>query len=317
MKNLFFTNGDALPILGLGTWKSQPGEVRKAVFWAIKSGYRHLDCASIYQNEKEVGQGIADAMAEGLVKRHELFVTSKLWNSSHRYEDVHPALEKTLTDLRLDYLDLYLVHWPISYKPGVVFATQREEYYTYQDVPLSQTWEAMQVQKESGLTKHIGVSNFNQAKLKELLAMSGEHPEMNQIEMHPFLPQENLVSFCRQHQILLTAYSPLGSPDSRAERHQNDPKLLTNPIVEEIAQKHQVTCGQILLAWSIQRGIAVIPKSVNPQRIQENLEAASLALSKEDLDKLNHIGITHRFVDGTFFTGSNSPYTQSDLWDMV
>lgn len=317
MKNLFFTNGDALPILGLGTWKSQPGEVRKAVFWAIKSGYRHLDCASIYQNEKEVGQGIADAMAEGLVKRHELFVTSKLWNSSHRYEDVHPALEKTLTDLRLDYLDLYLVHWPISYKPGVVFATQREEYYTYQDVPLSQTWEAMQVQKESGLTKHIGVSNFNQAKLKELLAMSGEHPEMNQIEMHPFLPQENLVSFCRQHQILLTAYSPLGSPDSRAERHQNDPKLLKNPIVEEIAQKHQVTCGQILLAWSIQRGIAVIPKSVNPQRIQENLEAASLALSKEDLDKLNHIGITHRFVDGTFFTGSNSPYTQSDLWDMV
>jgi alcohol dehydrogenase (NADP+) len=317
MKNLFFTNGDALPILGLGTWKSQPGEVRKAVFWAIKSGYRHLDCASIYQNEKEVGQGIADAIAEGLVKRNELFVTSKLWNSSHRYEDVHPALEKTLTDLRLDYLDLYLVHWPISYKPGVVFATQREEYYTYQDVPLSQTWEAMQVQKQSGLAKHIGVSNFNQAKLKELLAMSGEHPEMNQIEMHPFLPQENLVSFCRQHQILLTAYSPLGSPDSRAERHQNDPKLLTNPIVEEIAQKHQVTCGQILLAWSIQRGIAVIPKSVNPQRIQENLEAASLALSKEDLDKLNHIGITHRFVDGTFFTGSNSPYTQSDLWDMV
>jgi len=317
MKNLFFTNGDALPILGLGTWKSQPGEVRKAVFWAIKSGYRHLDCASIYQNEKEVGQGIADAMAEGLVKRHELFVTSKLWNSSHRYEDVHPALEKTLTDLRLDYLDLYLVHWPISYKPGVVFATQREEYYTYQDVPLSQTWEAMQVQKQSGLAKHIGVSNFNQAKLKELLAMSGEHPEMNQIEMHPFLPQENLVSFCRQHQILLTAYSPLGSPDSRTERHQNDPKLLTNPIVEEIAQKHQVTCGQILLAWSIQRGIAVIPKSVNPQRIQENLEAASLTLSKEDLGKLNHIGVTHRFVDGTFFTGSNSPYTQSDLWDMV
>jgi len=317
MKNLFFTNGDALPILGLGTWKSQPGEVRKAVFWAIKSGYRHLDCASIYQNEKEVGQGIADALAEGLVKRNELFVTSKLWNSSHRYEDVHPALEKSLTDLRLDYLDLYLVHWPISYKPGVVFATQREEYYTYQDVPLSQTWEAMQVQKQSGLAKHIGVSNFNQAKLKELLAMNGEHPEMNQIEMHPFLPQENLVSFCRQHQILLTAYSPLGSPDSRAERHQNDPKLLTNPIVEEIAQKHQVTCGQILLTWSMQRGIAVIPKSVNPQRIQENFEAANLTLSTEDLEKLNHIGVSHRFVDGTFFTGSNSPYTQSDLWDMV
>jgi alcohol dehydrogenase (NADP+) len=315
MKNLIFRNGDNLPILGLGTWKSKPGEVRQAVYWAIEAGYRHIDCAAIYQNEREVGQGIADAMADGLVKRKDLFITSKLWNDSHRHEDVKPALEKSLSDLRLDQLDLYLVHWPIAFKPGIGFATHREEFYTYQDVPLTQTWEAMQEQKASGLTKHIGVSNFNQGKLKELLAMGGETPEMNQVEMHPFLPQEKLVNFCREHGILITAYSPLGSPDSRAERHRNDPKLLENPAVAEIAQKHKASVGQALIAWSISRDIAVIPKSVNKDRIIENLKAADLHLDQQDLDQFASIEVNHRFVDGSFFTGPQSPYRLTDLWD--
>jgi alcohol dehydrogenase (NADP+) len=315
MKNLIFRNGDKLPILGLGTWKSKPGEVRKAVYWAIETGYRHIDCASIYQNEREVGQGIADAMSDGLVKRQELFVTSKLWNDSHRYEDVKPALEKSLSDLRLDVLDLYLVHWPIAFKSGVGFAAHREEFYTYNDVPLSQTWEAMQEQKASGLVKHIGVSNFNQNKLKEIIDFGGERPEMNQVEMHPFLPQENLVKFCAANEILLTAYSPLGSPDSRAERHKNDPLLLENPTVVQIAQRHQVSVGQVLIAYSISRGIAVIPKSVNQARIIENFKAADLHLGQNDLDELANIGVLHRFVDGSLFTGPQSPYKSTDLWD--
>jgi alcohol dehydrogenase (NADP+) len=224
-------------------------------------------------------------------------------------------LEKTLDDLRLDYVDLYLVHWPIAYKPGVGFATQREEYYTYQDVPLSQTWEAMQDQNKNGLAKHIGVSNFNQAKLKELFALPGQRPEMNQVELHPYLPQNQLVAFCKENELLVTAYSPLGSPDSRAEKHAQDPKLLEDGAVMSIAQKHDATVGQVLIAWSIARGIAVIPKSVNQARIVENFAAAEINLDAADMAQLDAIGTSHRFVDGTFFTGPKSPYRLTDLWD--
>ena len=163
--------------------------------------------------------------------------------------------------------------------------------------------------------RHIGVSNFNQAKLSQLLAMEGEKPEMNQIELHPFLPQDGLVKFCAENGILVTAYSPLGSPDSRGERHKDDPKLLDNPIVAEIAAKHGAQVGQVLIAWSIARGIAVIPKSVNQTRIIDNLKSADLALDEGDMQKLAHIGTHHRFVDGSFFTGPQSPYKLTDFWD--
>ncbi len=315
MKHLTFKNGDKIPILGLGTWKSEPGEVKKAVYWAIEAGYRHIDCAAIYQNEQEVGEGIANAIKDGLVQRKDLFVTSKLWNNAHRHEDALPAIKKTLADLKLDYLDLYLVHWPIAFKPGVTFPEKREDFYTYNDVPIAQTWGAMQDLQTQGFVKHIGVSNFNREKLIHLMRMDGQIPEMNQVELHPFLPQEDLVQFCLENGILNTAYSPLGTPDSRQKKHEDDPTLMNNPVVKEIASRHGASEAQILIAWSIARGIAVIPKSTNKDRIKENFNSTQINLSDHDLMELRDIGVNHRYVDGSFFTGSNSPYSLSDLWD--
>ncbi|MCL6258181.1 aldo/keto reductase [Aquiflexum sp. TKW24L] len=316
MKSITFSNGDQMPIIGLGTWKSKPGEVYQAVLWAIEAGYRHIDCAAIYDNEKEVGNALTKAFKDGLVKREELFVTSKLWNSNHRLDDVVPALKKTLSDLKLDYLDLYLIHWPVSFKKGIGFAQTREEFFTYGDVPLVQTWEGMEEAKNRGLVKHIGVSNFNIAKLQEILKSGRIAPEMNQVEMHPFLPQNKLVNFCKTNSILMTAYSPLGSGDrAAASKKSNEPSLLENETVKEVATKHGVSSAQILISYSVHRNIAVIPKSINQDRISQNLAAIEINLDDEDMNKLLNIGTAYRFIDGSFFTGAQSPYKLADLWE--
>jgi alcohol dehydrogenase (NADP+) len=316
MKTIKFSNGDVMPIIGLGTWKSKPGEVFQAVLSALETGYRHIDCAAIYNNEKEVGNALEKAFQDKLVQREELFITSKLWNSNHRLDDVQPALKKTLKDLKLDYLDLYLIHWPVSFKQGVGFAENREDFYTYSDVPLIQTWEGMEHCKDLGLTKHIGVSNFNIKKLNELITFGRISPEMNQIELHPFLPQKKLVDFCRSNGILVTAYSPLGSGDrSTSIKKPNEPSLLENPIVLEIASIYGASPAQILIAYSIHRDIAVIPKSVHKERISENLEASKIQLSNADMERLDHLGTSYRYIDGSFFTGPVSPYTLDDLWE--
>lgn len=303
-------------MIGLGTWKSKPGQVYQAVLWALESGYRHIDCAAIYNNQQEVGEALQKAMADGLIKREELFVTSKLWNSNHRLEDVELGLKQTLKELQLDYLDLYLVHWPISFKKGVEFAQNREEYYTYQDVPLIQTWEGMEHCLAKGWAKHIGVSNFNTSKLTEILESCTVAPEMNQVEMHPFLPQEKLVDFCKEKGILMTAYSPLGSGDRSASvKKADEPSLLSDELICELAEKYGCSSAQILIAYSIARGIVVIPKSINLERIQQNLQAAEISLVEEDMLALKKIGKSYRFIDGSFFTGPRSPYTLDDLWE--
>lgn len=316
MKSITFSNGDQMPIIGLGTWKSKPGEVYQAVLWAIEAGYRHIDCAAIYDNEKEVGNALDKAFKDGLVKREDLFITSKLWNSSHRLDDVVPALKKTLKDLQLEYIDSYLIHWPVSFKKGISFAETREEFFTYGDVPLAQTWEGMEEAKNMGLAKHIGVSNFNITKLEEIIKSGRLAPEMVQVELHPFLPQNKLINFCKANGILLTAYSPLGSGDRAASsKKSNEPSLLENETVKELASKHSVTSAQILISYSVHRGIAVIPKSVNQGRIIQNLASIEVNLDEGDMEKLANIGTDYRFIDGSFFTGSQSPYKLTDLWE--
>ena len=166
MSKLSYSNGDQMPALGLGTWKSAPGEVKQAIIQALQIGYRHLDCAAIYKNEAEIGEAIAECIEQGIVKREDLWITSKLWNNAHRKEEVEVALSKTLSDLGLDYLDLYLVHWPVAFKNEIEFAQGSDDYLSLSEVPLSETWRAMQELQNKGLAKHIGTSNFSQKKLQ-------------------------------------------------------------------------------------------------------------------------------------------------------
>ena len=308
-------DGSRIPALGLGTWKSAPGAVFSAVKEALAVGYRHVDCAPIYMNEPEVGRALTQAFAGGL-SRNDLWLTSKLWNDAHAPELVRPALEKTLSDLGVDVLDLYLIHWPVVFAPGVQFAGKAGQYASLDEVPIIETWRAMEACVAQGLVRNLGVCNFSVKKLDALRQQAAIKPVMNQIELHPYLQQTAMLEYCRQHGILLTAYSPLGSGDRpKALKKSDEPVLLDNPVVAEIAAKHKITPGQALLAWALGRGTVAIPKSVNPQRLRQNLAAADLHLDAADMVAIAALDRGYRFVDGAFFTGPGSPYTLKELWD--
>lgn len=305
-----------MPAFGLGTWKSDPGEVYNAVREAIKMGYRHIDCAAIYGNEAEIGQAFSDAFKDRDVNRKELWITSKLWCSAHLKEDVKPALEQTLKDLQLEYLDLYLVHMPVALKPGIVFPESGADFLSLKEIPLSVTWEAMESCVNAGLTKHIGVSNYSIKKLKSLLEDCAIRPEVNQIELHPFLQQHDMLNYCNSENIVLTAYSPLGSIDRpEALKAADEPSLLENPTILEIAEASGYSPAQVLIRWPIQRGISVIPKSVNPGRMKQNLDAATISLREEDMQKIKTLEKHLRFLDGSFWTMPGSGYTLENIWD--
>jgi len=311
-----FRDGDAIPLFGLGTWKSEPGEVEVAVKEAIRLGYRHIDCSPIYGNEPEVGRALAECFAENLAAREDVWVTSKLWNRSHAPEDVIPALETTLADLRLDCLDLYLIHWPVAQQRDVLFPESGADLISLDEIPLASTWRAMEEAVDRGLCRHIGLANCSATKIGALLEGSRIGAEVDQVEMHPYLAQNELVEFCRANGLLVTAYSPLGSAD-RPERLkvEGEPILLEDPVLCEVAAEAGATPAQVLIAWAIGRGTSVIPKTVTPTRLVENLAGAELELDAGARRRLDALDRHRRYISGEFWAKEGSPYTVADLWD--
>lgn len=311
----------SLPPVGLGLWKVAARDVPGLVLEAVRVGYRHLDSACDYGNEVEVGAGIKAALSKGLCRREDLWVTSKLWNTYHAPEHVRPAAERTLRDLRLEYLDLYLVHFPIAlryvpfeerYPPGWIFdpsaATPRMEAVA---VPLFETWQAMEELVDAGLVRQIGVCNFGVALVRDLRAHARIKPAVLQVEMHPHLAQPKLLRYCREEGVAVTAFSPLGAPSyvPLGTATVAD-SVLDHPAIMTIARVVGRTPAQVVLRWGVQRGAAVIPKTSRPERLRENLALFDFALSGEQMDSINALDQNRRFNDpgefcekafGTFF----------------
>ena len=304
-------SGRSLPLVGMGCWKIAKTAAAEAVYTAIKQGYRAIDSASDYGNEEAVGQGIRKALADGLCTRAELFVTSKLWCTYHAPEHVGPALQRSLRDLGLDYLDLYLIHFPIPLAyvdPATRYPAEwlhdpaaAQPRMVPARVPLAATWSAMLAQQDAGLARSVGVCNFSTALLRDLAnsAPAGRHPEVLQVELHLYLQQEKLLRYCAAEGIHVTGFSPLGA-GSYVEIGGATPadSALVDPVVVRIAQRLGATPAQVALAWALRAGRSVVPKSVSPARQAENLAAGAIAaFSEEDLAALRALDKGHRFND--------------------
>ena len=313
MNNLLtLNNGSKIPSLGLGMWKIEKPILPELVQEAIKIGYRHFDCACDYGNELQVGEGLQAALTSRLCDREDLWITSKLWNTYHAAEHVRPALEKSLQDLQLEYLDLYLIHFPIAskfvpfdhrYPPEWIFdpaaAAPKIE---IDPIPIRETWEAMEDLVTQGLVKNIGICNFNCVLIRDLLSYAKIRPSVLQVELHPRLTQEKLLKYCRQEEITVTGFSPLGAESYYSIGMASpDQSLLANPAIVKIASSHQRTPAQIVLRWGIQRGTAIVPKTSTPDRLQENFGVFEFELAEDEMAVISALNLNQRYNDPGHF----------------
>lgn len=305
-------DGGRFPAIGLGTWKIPNALAPKLVTEAVRIGYRHFDCACDYGNEAEVGAGLAAALQAGLCRREDLWVTSKLWNTYHEPKHLRAACERSLRDLKLDVLDLYLVHFPIAlafvpfelrYPPGWFHDPKASQPAMKPiRVPIAETWGAMEELVRSGLVKRIGVCNFGTSLLRDLLACAEIRPAVLQVELHPYLSQPRLLRYCREEQIAVTAFSPFGA-DSYLPIGMARPgeSVMEDPVIKTVATAHGRSPAQVCLRWAVQRGTVAIPKTQRPERLKENLAVFDFALSDDEMKRIDALERNRRFNDPAEF----------------
>ncbi|AGO13444.1 AaceriACL107Cp [[Ashbya] aceris (nom. inval.)] len=312
VRTVKLNNGAEMPLVGLGCWKIPNEVAAEQVYEAIKLGYRLLDGAEDYANEREVGQGIRRAIDEGVVRREELFVVSKLWNNYHHPDNVRKALQRTLSDLGLDYLDMFYIHFPLAfefvpmeerYPPGLYTgaADEKAGRLAQEPVPLIETYRALEQLVDEGLIRAIGLSNFQGCLVQDLLRGCRIRPAALQIEHHPYLTQERLVQYAKSEGLAVVGYSSLG-PQSFLElgnkTAQGATPLLQHEVVCRIAERHSSTPAEVLLHWATQRDIAVIPKSSRKERLATNLRVdEAITLTDDELRELSSLNCNMRFND--------------------
>ena len=285
-RNIPMNNGRSIPALGFGTLIPDLGETKRATRTALEVGFRQFDCSERYRNEEAVGEAIQGVLREGTVRREDLFIATKLWNNNHRPERVEPAFEASLARLGLKYLDLYLIHTPFAFQPGDDQdpRDQNGNLLYDHDVTLLDTWRAMESLVDRGKCRAIGLSDVSLSELKPIYESARIKPAVVQVEAHPYLPERELLGFCKEKGIVFLAFAPLG--------HGMKPGLLEDPVISAIAARVGKTPAQVLLAWAVQRGTALLttPKSV--AQAKENFDIS--ALPEEALDEINRIQTRQR-----------------------